>query len=80
MSVETPLETAFEPLKLLLNVETVLETDFEGLKRVLELERGFEVLFGSANEKVHVHAILGLGKKKPASSTGLKFISRDAAS
>ena len=49
-----------------MDVETLLETDFEGLKRVLSVESGFEVLFGSANAKLHVHAILGLGKKNPA--------------
>jgi len=37
------------------------ENDFRGLKLILRLESGFEVLFGSANAKVHVHAILGLG-------------------
>ena len=63
MNVETPLETAFEGLKRVLSVETLLETDFEGLKRVLNVETGLEVLFEGANAKVHVHAILGLGKK-----------------
>ena len=37
------------------------ETAFRGLKLLLRLESGFEVLFESANEKLHVHAILGLG-------------------
>ena len=46
-----------------MNVETVLETDFEVLKVVLNVEMGFEVRFEGANEKLHVHAILGLGKK-----------------
>ena len=40
------------------NVETLLESDFEPLKSVLNVETCFEVDFFSANEKVHVHAIL----------------------
>ena len=63
-------------MKLLLSIETELETDFEALKRVLSVETRFEVLFEGVNEKLHVHAILGLGKKNPAQSRVGKFYGR----
>jgi len=50
-------------LKLVWRVETRLETAFEGLKLLLNVETCFEVDFFSANAKVHVHAILRLGKE-----------------
>ena len=62
-----------------MSVETVLETDFEPLKLLLSVESGFEVRFGSANEKLHVHAILGLGKKKSRSIMSGKIIIIDCS-
>ena len=59
-----------------MSVETVLETAFELLKLLLSVESSFEVRFEGVNEKLHVHAILGLGKKNPAQSRVGKFYGR----
>ena len=64
---------------MLLSVETPLEIDFESLKEVWSVEMGFEVRFEGLNEKVHVHAILGLGKKNPAQSRVGKFFIIDCS-
>ena len=45
-----------------LSVERRFERDLEALKRVLNVETELETDFGGANEKLHVHAILGLGR------------------
>ena len=62
-----------------MSVETVLETAFELLKLLLSVESSFEVRFEGVNEKLHVHAILGLGKKNPAQSRVGKFFIIDCS-
>ena len=52
------------------------EIALELLKEVWSVETGFEVRFEGANEKLHVHAILGLGKKKDPPCDGLATFSR----